>query len=824
MAVDPRIEPLVSPLAETLFPDAYRESAPRLVSFMRAYLLWAEQQGYLAHSRRLLDYHDVDLVPDALLSHLRAKYLDGVPLTDAADVRMIIKHVLDVLRSRGSPRGLDLFFRLAYGAGAQVYYPSTDLLRTSTGRWLVPRWLEVWSPAGSIAGYVGREIEGKSSGARAFVERAFRKNVRGKLVDSLAISALEGHFSTGESIDFANSSSTLVSTVVGSLTTLDIIDGAGGLEVGDSLALEGGSGTGGAATVAATAFASGFVEFSLLDGGYAYTANALTLLSANTVQMEGVSVDSATNPTNNYVRFLEVLSQPVKNVGYQAATATPVRGDLVNFYTAAPALVASGCVLSVAASNSTAGQVVISIYSGNTATANTVKKQGNTYTANVMTQDDQSASGRVVSEGDAVLFQVTGNARPFTVGENIYQATPAARGVIEKQFDGTLQVFDRVGVFTTGASVTSDSGVAATTSNLVVNAAVDTLSGLFAADELARVFALASNTRAAGVLSVSTGTGAAWSISAIDDTEVVTLITDYVNPLTGVVINAATYGFVTFPSANLATFLANAFATNSFTIGRVAGVRTDSPGTGYNSSPSARAWEPVTYFYGKQGWRVPLAGATAPFAVGELVSQSATGARGFVVDSNTSVVTLRRASLLRELVPTVNSTTTLSGALSGATANAVAIWRDPADRPLDTDATISGADATVNADATTTTGTADSVAVSDSGFGYLDGDVVSFTAPDGSIGAAIVRLGSEGFGPGRYSTTPGATSANKHLWDGRYWQEMSYEIQSSVAPSAYDLAVARFQHVTGTARFDKFKWSSTANASTRAAGGQVEQS
>jgi len=166
--IDPRIEPLISPLVERVFPDVYREEGPALVAFVRHYIEWAESaSGPLYHSRRLLDYGDVDLTPDALLARLRSKYLPGVPQTPDTNTRVLIKHCLDLYRSRGSPRAVDLFFRLAYGSRATIYYPSYDLMRASSGRYVRPVYVEI-SPVSHIPSIAGHEIVGDSSGATAF--------------------------------------------------------------------------------------------------------------------------------------------------------------------------------------------------------------------------------------------------------------------------------------------------------------------------------------------------------------------------------------------------------------------------------------------------------------------------------------------------------------------------------------------------------------------------------------------------------------------------------------------------------------------------------
>jgi hypothetical protein len=68
-------------------------------------------------------------------------------------------------------------------------------------------------------------------------------------------------------------------TIIGSLTQLLVADGSLNFNVGDTVDVTSSSGRQATARVAATVTQSGLIEFTLLTGGWGYTANAQVLIS-----------------------------------------------------------------------------------------------------------------------------------------------------------------------------------------------------------------------------------------------------------------------------------------------------------------------------------------------------------------------------------------------------------------------------------------------------------------------------------------------------------------------------------------------------------------
>lgn len=240
------IEKTISNLVAYQFPQFYREEGPVFVSFVKAYFEWAEQEGnFLYQGRRIYDNRDIDETIEAFLYYFQKKYLYGIPFDVIINKRYLLKHVLDVYRSKGSIQCYRLLFRLIYDQDIDIYLPGRDVLRLSDGTWKDPRYLEVTNVA-DLDELVGTTILGLSSQTQAVVESYVTEVVNQNIIALLYISNIRprgGTFDQGEKIiDIRDrTSANLASivgaspTVIGSLDYVEIVDGGSSFNIGDVL-------------------------------------------------------------------------------------------------------------------------------------------------------------------------------------------------------------------------------------------------------------------------------------------------------------------------------------------------------------------------------------------------------------------------------------------------------------------------------------------------------------------------------------------------------------------------------------------------------------
>ena len=105
------------------------------------YISSISSPSVIFQSRKLLDNKDLDKTADFFLFYFKEKYLKGIQFTSATNKRNLIKAALDLYRSKGNERSVDLLFKLVFGAGADVYYPGDDILKLSDGKWSRPNYL-----------------------------------------------------------------------------------------------------------------------------------------------------------------------------------------------------------------------------------------------------------------------------------------------------------------------------------------------------------------------------------------------------------------------------------------------------------------------------------------------------------------------------------------------------------------------------------------------------------------------------------------------------------------------------------------------------------
>ena len=288
------IEQRISNFIKNQFPAFYETEGPNFILFMEAYYEWLEEDGQaVGESRKLFDYRDIDTTPsipgiEDFLYHFQQKYLYGIPYNIIANKRFLLKHVLDVYRSKGTIRGYKLLFKLIYNEDIEVYIPAYDMLKPSDGTWVEPRYLEVTNTP-VLQNIRGKQIIGSVSGTVASVETSAQEPILNKIASSLYISNIYppgADFTIGEKLlDYNDSSYGYVDApqVLGSLAALTITSGGDGFAPGDILSVVEqdpitgqivSNGTGGKLKITKTARSQGSLQFVINEVGSGYTANA----------------------------------------------------------------------------------------------------------------------------------------------------------------------------------------------------------------------------------------------------------------------------------------------------------------------------------------------------------------------------------------------------------------------------------------------------------------------------------------------------------------------------------------------------------------------
>jgi len=372
-----QIEELIFPLVKAHFPDFYQDEGPRFVSFVKEYYRWMETEGEaLNASRNLLDYRNIDSTSDEFIKYFKNKYLTGVPLSTEANTRFMIKHASDIYKSKGTERGVQLVIQGLFNEESKVVFPGQDIFKTSDGVWVKPVYLEL-TVKERTQGFVGKEIVGSRSGAKAFLESLVTKRLSGKYQQVAFLSGVRGNFETGELITTTTDTSfENAPAVIGSMTSLTVIDGGADFAVGDIFDVTSTNGKQGKARVTEVSNETGRVTFIYVDaftsGGWGYSIDHANVIVSDKV-LTLTNIINANGLITDFNKF-ETVVQPLANIGYTTARGNNYyfdAGYVIENYNSNGDVVANATIAVTSKTTNSVGWIIVVPNVGNIASQDT---------------------------------------------------------------------------------------------------------------------------------------------------------------------------------------------------------------------------------------------------------------------------------------------------------------------------------------------------------------------------------------------------------------------------------------------------------------------
>ena len=833
------IEKHIAQFVKTQFPSFTREESTDFVTFVQAYYEWMESSGQtIQHSRTLFEYRDVDKTIDSFIVHFKEKYLRNLPFDTISDKRQLIKHIHDLYRSKGTERGTQLLFRLLYNADVNLYYPGEDTFRLSNGEWKVPEYLEV-SPNATNDRFIGKNILGTTSRATAFCERVVRRRVAGKFVDTLYITARQGDFAYNERV-VENDNPAIEGSpkVIGSLSDLVVTNGGQDFNIGDVLDIETGSGKQGKAIVTTVSTETGRVNFKIIDGGFGYTTDSQVLISER-----NLTITNLTNSNTTIGEFqpFETVVQPLLTINFSTTSnAYDFTGGLVleNYY-GNGSVSANGLIVSNTITNSTSGTIVVVPGFGNLVSDSTISLSGNTHTATIVTAVDTTATGNLmfVSNTSLGVFDMTNDFVDYP-GNYVYGLTSNTYANVSIRSTGTSATF-AVGDLTNEETILvfSDTLRSINTGNVAfMDILIDGSNSNVASNGYGFIKYPAGNINTTLQNMLRYGTKTIGEISVLTG----------INPGEG--YNADPYVLIIEPevaSLNKHDFTIKLSSLNGFfVVGETVEMSSNSIGqqlnvtnfTGISSNGDVTSapeigemiWQSngtantaTGYVYqssvaGGTG-TIKISDVTGIFDTLNVISTSTTNAIanvslasnvtlvttavGSVKSSNTTAIQVKRLSLFSDFLDGF----TILGKTSGATAIIEDVSEDYSVSPI-------GENAVIGANVQVANTVVSTLKVIDSGFGYVDDETVTLSTPTSpQIVTAKVVLTKQGLSEGYYNNQQGFLDSSSKIYDGDYYQDYSYELQTRIPLSKYADALKAIAHTAGTKFFGKVVIDSVAN-------------
>ena len=131
-------------------------------------------RGASAAVRDLEPSQDIELTNAGLIDQAwKKEFYVNIPKTAKADRRQLLKHMKKVYKSKGNEASFGWVFKTLFAKeDIEFYYPNTDLLRISDGKWILDKSIKILtSSAVNVTSYTGRKITGGTSNCTALVER-----------------------------------------------------------------------------------------------------------------------------------------------------------------------------------------------------------------------------------------------------------------------------------------------------------------------------------------------------------------------------------------------------------------------------------------------------------------------------------------------------------------------------------------------------------------------------------------------------------------------------------------------------------------------------
>ena len=129
------------------------------LDFLEKYYEWMEINGNALHlSKNLKNYQDVDTTSLDFLHGLQKEtmaklpkelYVDPSDPNNRVSIQNTIKNIIRFYGAKGTERAYQYLFRLVLGTEVGFYYPRTDMLRPSDGKWIQNYTIRITVPTNS---------------------------------------------------------------------------------------------------------------------------------------------------------------------------------------------------------------------------------------------------------------------------------------------------------------------------------------------------------------------------------------------------------------------------------------------------------------------------------------------------------------------------------------------------------------------------------------------------------------------------------------------------------------------------------------------------
>lgn len=213
-------------LVSSQLPQFVRNDHTRFVEFLEAYYQFLEQDGNVQYiTKNFTRYLDVDTLEEDIKEHLEEGLIGTYqaaaeqwikdrryqvfsryfPVDSIGDRNLILKHIKDFYRAAGTEKSVNFLMRSLFNKEATIYYPKSNILKASDGKWFIQKTLNIRDIAVNNVSntlafhrFVNTTIRGASSNSTCIVESVNQYFDAGVLINEFTVSGVEQDFTNGE--------------------------------------------------------------------------------------------------------------------------------------------------------------------------------------------------------------------------------------------------------------------------------------------------------------------------------------------------------------------------------------------------------------------------------------------------------------------------------------------------------------------------------------------------------------------------------------------------------------------------------------------------
>jgi hypothetical protein len=289
-------------------------------------------------------YADIDQTSTFLIDKFFENYAYDISKSSVSDNTFLIKKIRDIYSRKGTEDAYRILFNILYKETIEFFYPYDIVLKTSSGKWYLPKSLKVQQidPLQNVFDFENTLVVGELSKATAVVNKVQKIILGGYEIYELLLdtNSITNYFYPNEKIVASKSvllnnavdKSNLIATTYSVLSKIDVIDGKLGYEKGARVTISDPYGNG----IFATAKVSGINQYGSItsievdNSGIDYSANTMVDIGLPTGNLLGSYSIVNGVVTIEFPNIHGIKKNTQISVRYTGNTLSPVNNTIQN--------------------------------------------------------------------------------------------------------------------------------------------------------------------------------------------------------------------------------------------------------------------------------------------------------------------------------------------------------------------------------------------------------------------------------------------------------------------------------------------------------------